>query len=77
MLNLIGIGVRRLSSGAAGSLGPSQQRAWPFPDETLAVKVSALLVCSSACLILRAYRSRLGGRFFLVGVTSGSDREKP
>jgi hypothetical protein len=59
MLNWIGIGVRRLSSGAAGSLGPAQQRGWPFQDETLAVKISALwglFAClpASACLSLAA-----------------------
>jgi hypothetical protein len=67
MLNCIGIGVRCVSSGAARSLGLSQQRGWPFEDETLAVKISALLglfAClpDSACLSLAARSPVFPGR---------------
>jgi hypothetical protein len=67
MLNWIGIGVGGVSSGTAGSLGLSQQRGWPFQNETLAVKISALLglfarLPDSACLSLAARWPVLPGR---------------
>jgi hypothetical protein len=67
MLNCIGIGVRRVSSGAARSLRLSQLRGWPFQDETLADNKSALLgqfAClpDSACLSLAAWSPVFPGR---------------